>query len=236
MTESTATDDYSRATLFDPIARSYGRIASIAWPTVFRTLVTDVKEAQRHSMHILDAGTGSGYWINVLAGDRSRKRSVGLDISEQFLKVARARARNTDIEFIRGNITDLDFRDNTFDGIVCADVLDTLPNVVQPLSEFNRVLAPGGLLSLVVRGPHRQLSRLVEFLSRKHVKLEMAVNPVCAVPEPLRDRILYRYWVKEPVLPQIDHLARRADLQILRFKPTAFLAHVLMQKRWQQSS
>jgi SAM-dependent methyltransferase len=187
--------DYSRAALFDPIARSYGRIAPLVWPTIFRPIVTDVRAAQRASTRILDAGT-------------------------------KARAANT--EFVLGSITDIPFFDATFDGLTCAGVLDTLPNIDVALAEFRRVLSPTGVVSLVLRGPDRRLSRLVEYLSRIHVRIAMTLNPKASVGTGPTDRVVDQHWSREPVLPRIGELAHAAGLHVVRVKPTPFLAHVVL--------
>lgn len=220
--------DYSRAALFDPIARSYGRIAPLVWPTIFRPIVTDVRAAQRASTRILDAGTGSGYWIDLLARDRPRQRCVGLDLSTEFLHLARTKARAANTEFVLGSITDIPFFDATFDGLTCAGVLDTLPNIDVALAEFRRVLSPTGVVSLVLRGPDRRLSRLVEYLSRIHVRIAMTLNPKASVGTGPTDRVVDQHWSREPVLPRIGELAHAAGLHVVRVKPTPFLAHVVL--------
>lgn len=221
--------DYSRASLFDPIARSYGRIAGPAWMTIFRPMVTDVTAAQRDSERVLDGGTGSGFWIERLVRDRPRKRAVGLDLSTAFLDMARSRCAGLDIDFVRGSITDIAMPDESFDGAVCAGVLDTLPHVEGALSEFRRVLVPGGLLSIVIRGADRRMSRLVEWVSRMHVRAEMALNgtvpKVNSVHKPMDE-----HWLRDPILPRIDELAAGAGLSVVRIKPSPFLAHVLLQR------
>lgn len=221
--------DYSRAALFDPIARSYGRIAGPAWLTIFRPMVTDVTAAQQHSARILDGGTGSGFWIERLVRDRPRQRAVGLDLSTAFLDMARSRCSGLDIDFVLGSITDIAVADESFDGVVCAGVLDTLPHVEDALSEFRRVLVPGGLVSLVIRGAHPGLSRLVEWVSRLHVRAEMALNPAMPAGSPT-DGSMHRHWLREPILPRINELAAGAGLTVQRVTSSLFLAHVLLQR------
>src|SRR5690606_33049497 len=50
----------------------------------------------------------------------------------------------------RADATQLPFADNTFDKIICSEVLEHLPDYQQVLAEIRRVLKPGGLLAISV--------------------------------------------------------------------------------------
>lgn len=51
---------------------------------------------------------------------------------------------------LRGDVTRLPFEDNTFDCIVTSEVLEHIQNDVVAISEFHRVLKPGGTLAATV--------------------------------------------------------------------------------------
>ena len=51
---------------------------------------------------------------------------------------------------LRGDVTRLPFEDNTFDCIVTSEVLEHIQNDVTAISEFHRVLKPGGTLAATV--------------------------------------------------------------------------------------
>jgi ubiquinone/menaquinone biosynthesis C-methylase UbiE len=97
---------------------------------------------KRNNLKILDAGCGPGAMLPTLAkyGD-----VVGIDISEEALKYAGKRGK-----VIKGDITKLDFEDNTFDLVICMDVLYHMwvKDEIDALKEFNRVLKNGGILLL----------------------------------------------------------------------------------------
>lgn len=96
------------------------------------------------SLRILDAGCGPGAALIYLAkfGD-----VIGVDISEEALRFARKRGMVK-----KGDISKLPFEDQTFDVVVCLDVLyHQWVNVKRAISEMKRVLKPGGIL--LIREP-----------------------------------------------------------------------------------
>ncbi len=96
-------------------------------------------------LKILDAGCGPGAMLPTLAeyGD-----VIGADISDEALKYARKIGKVK-----KGNILDLDFADETFDLVVCMDVLyhTWVEDEARALKEFNRVLKKRGIL--LIREP-----------------------------------------------------------------------------------
>lgn len=99
----------------------------------------------KKSLKILDAGCGPGAMLPILAkyGD-----VVGIDMSDEALKYAR-KIGNVK----KGDISNLDFPDETFDLVVCMDVLyhSWVEDETKALKEFNRVLKKGGIL--LIREP-----------------------------------------------------------------------------------
>lgn len=90
-------------------------------------------------LRILDAGCGPGAALIYLAkfGD-----VIGVDISEEALKFAKKRGMVK-----KGDISKLPFEDQTFDVVVCLDVLyHQWVNVKRAISEMKRVLKPEGIL------------------------------------------------------------------------------------------
>ncbi|UCD84846.1 MAG: class I SAM-dependent methyltransferase [Deltaproteobacteria bacterium] len=83
---------------------------------------------------ILDVGCGNGAFVNTFVGTFSNKKVVGLDSSEEALKYVRT-------DKIRGNITSLPFENDTFDLVLCLEVLEHLPedDFREGISELQRV-------------------------------------------------------------------------------------------------
>jgi SAM-dependent methyltransferase len=93
---------------------------------------------------VLDIATGPGY-VAARAAERGAD-SVGLDFSETMLAFARSRSPNgsPNVEFVRGDATELPFPDGSFDAATCAFLLLHLGRPEAAVVEAARVLAPGG--------------------------------------------------------------------------------------------
>ena len=99
---------------------------------------------------VLDAGCGAGRDANKLK--EQGLTVTGLDLSVGLLNVAQK--RNPDITFIEGNLLNLPFVDNEFDGVWSNTSLlhlETVEDVRVALNEMARVLKNGGKLHVVVK-------------------------------------------------------------------------------------
>ena len=76
------------------------------------------------------------------------KTIVAIDISEQMLAKAKKRARKYDgtLVLVQADAQDLKFRDAVFDTVATSCTLCSVPDPLQALREFYRVLRPGGRL------------------------------------------------------------------------------------------
>ena len=103
---------------------------------------------------VLDIGTGTGFLSIMLA--EMGYEVVGLDISEEMLKRANKKAmdRGVELEFKLGDAENLPFETGSFDAIVNRAVLWTLPDPKKALTEWRRVLKPGGRLCFFLHEPH----------------------------------------------------------------------------------
>jgi ubiquinone/menaquinone biosynthesis C-methylase UbiE len=92
-------------------------------------------------LRLLDVGCGTGNQLVRLA-----KRGfdvAGIDGSSQML--VQARAINPAADIRQADVEAIPFSDNTFDVILCIEVLRYLPCTLACLREMARVLKPGGL-------------------------------------------------------------------------------------------
>jgi phosphatidylethanolamine/phosphatidyl-N-methylethanolamine N-methyltransferase len=82
-------------------------------------------------------------------------RVTGVDISEDMLDKARARARRlnlTNVDAIRiGDAEALDYPDGSFDVVVAQYVVSAVANPQRALDEFARVCRPGGEIIITTR-------------------------------------------------------------------------------------
>jgi SAM-dependent methyltransferase len=95
---------------------------------------------------LLDAGCGTGGFLAVVRSRRRDLETVGLELNES---AALRAAEKSESYIVRGSVNQPPFPAQSFDAIVSADVL--CHQTVSPqeaLSEFFRLLRPGGLLVL----------------------------------------------------------------------------------------
>lgn len=112
--------------------------------------------AWKQGMRILDLGCGSGLDLaswGVTASDEV----TGLDIDESRLAIARMRFPNR--KYLHGAGERLPFEDGSFDRVISAVALPYM-NVQKALAEIQRILVPGGVLSLSLHLPSFTLAEL----------------------------------------------------------------------------
>jgi len=108
---------------------------------IFSTLATYQDRQDMRPWRILDAGCGTGAVSKRL---RRLGEVVAVDLSGLALQFSKRRG----LESIVGqaSVTALPFSDDTFDLVVSIDVLCTVPEQEQALTEFHRVIKPDGIL------------------------------------------------------------------------------------------
>ena len=76
---------------------------------------------------------------------------TGLELSPAMLAIARQRATGLGLtaDLREGDAQDMPFADNSFDTVVCALSLCTIPDPTAAIAQMRRVLRPGGRLLLL---------------------------------------------------------------------------------------
>jgi ubiquinone/menaquinone biosynthesis C-methylase UbiE len=101
---------------------------------------------------ILDAGCGEGYLTRVYA--QKGAEVIGVDFSPSLISEAKQRSQDFDINFLEGNICQLDdLKTNQFDIVLCNLVLLNVDCLEKSLQEFHRVLCSRGFLVFSVVHP-----------------------------------------------------------------------------------
>lgn len=97
---------------------------------------------------VLEVAVGTGLNVPFYPADVTL---TGVDLSPAMLAVARRRAADLDreIDLREANAQALPFPDDTFDTVVCALALCTIPDDRLAIDEMRRVLRPGGRLLLL---------------------------------------------------------------------------------------
>ena len=115
-----------------------------------RGYATEGAEAIADGARVLEIAPGPGYLAIELAklGDY---RIAGLDISRDFVEIARRNAAEAgvDVDFRQGTVTAIPFDGATFDFIICTAAFKNFREPDKALAEMHRVLKPGGSVRII---------------------------------------------------------------------------------------
>lgn len=105
---------------------------------------------------VLDACCGSGASaLEAAETVGGAGHVVGVDLADRLLDLARAKAAQrqlSNIEFLTGDLMDLQMADGSFDAAVCAFGIFFVPDMAAGLTELRRVVRVGGTVSITTWG------------------------------------------------------------------------------------
>jgi ubiquinone/menaquinone biosynthesis C-methylase UbiE len=103
---------------------------------------------ERAHGRVLEVAIGTGRNLPYYPADAT---VTGIELSPAMLAIARQRAAGLDRDagFLEGDAEHLPYGDASFDTVVCALSLCTIPDPATAISEMKRVLVPGGRLLLL---------------------------------------------------------------------------------------
>lgn len=92
---------------------------------------------------VLDLGCAGGFMAEAL--DDKGAQVTGIDPAEHAIAAAKAHANGRNINYETGVGEQLPYADETFDVVVCVDVLEHVQDLAKVIQEVNRVLKSGGV-------------------------------------------------------------------------------------------
>ena len=122
--------------------------------------------------NILDYGFGSGE--NIIHMSRLNfKKIYGIETSIEAIKLLKKKIKKNKkkqiiISKLESNHTVLPYQNKFFDNIICTSVLSLLgskENIVYLVSEFHRILKPGGKLIVDINGPESLFKSKGKFIN-----------------------------------------------------------------------
>ncbi len=132
--------------MFDRIAPVYDAMNRLMTAGLDRRWRDETAAAVvRPGDRVLDACCGTGDLA--IAARKAGGDVTGLDFSEPML--ARARAKNPDIDWVSGDATRMPFPDESFDAATVGFGVRNLDDLERGLAELRRVLKPGGRLAIL---------------------------------------------------------------------------------------
>ncbi|MFD1341948.1 bifunctional 2-polyprenyl-6-hydroxyphenol methylase/3-demethylubiquinol 3-O-methyltransferase UbiG [Litorisediminicola beolgyonensis] len=136
-------------TIYDTVADKWWS-DEIRWVRTLKNLVPGRltwfdRQTDWDGRDVLDLGCAGGFMAEALA--RRGARVTGLDPAQGAIAAARAHAESEGlaIRYDIGVGEEMPFDDQSFDIVVCVDVLEHVADLDTTLAEVARVLRPGGL-------------------------------------------------------------------------------------------
>jgi 2-polyprenyl-3-methyl-5-hydroxy-6-metoxy-1,4-benzoquinol methylase len=129
----------------DPVDFYYKRFTGRIYRARLR-LATDLL-GESHYQSLLEVGYGSGIFLPELA--RRGDRLAAIDIHGESRRVQEMLSRlDLTADLRECSLFEMPFPDGEFDALVCLSVLEHVTELEAALSEFHRVLRPGGVAVL----------------------------------------------------------------------------------------
>ena len=119
---------------------------------------------------ILDAGCGPGYKAAWFARLAPHATVVAMDLTDAAYLAAKRYAHLPNIVFVKGDIAETPFKDDSFDLVSCDQVLHHTDWPPDTVKEFARILAPGNLLNTYVYAKKALPRELLDEHLREYAK------------------------------------------------------------------
>lgn len=127
---------------------------------------------------ILEVGAGTGHHFMYLK-KKPLKYTLS-DASDAMLEIAEKKYQTEInsglIELDKQNATKLTYTDNSFDRLIATHVLEHILSPVDALEEWNRVVKPGGIISISLPCDPGMMWRLGRYLGPRANALKIGVN------------------------------------------------------------
>ncbi len=147
------TDNFKKHTHKNPIQR-------MLLDNFFRNLVELIKTKKVDS--ILDVGCGEGFTLNRLREQKIGKKLEGIEYLKTAIELGKK--MYPDIKIKQGNIYNLPYADNSFDLVLCTEVLEHLEDPEKGLKELVRVAKK----YLIISVPNEPFFMMAQLLRGKN--------------------------------------------------------------------
>jgi len=157
--------------MFDNIAPTYDKLNHrLSWDIDKGWRKKAIKQLEKfRPQSILDVATGTGDFAILSAQMLRPAQLVGIDISEGMMEIGRKKVKSANLEQVirlqKEDCMALSFADNSFDAVTAAFGIRNFQDLFKGFQEMQRVLKPGGHLSIVelttpVSFPMKQLFKI----------------------------------------------------------------------------
>ncbi len=158
---------------------------------------------------ILDVGCGDGFYLYLLShmGDFNL---TGIDSDPVALKIAKKQIGRKYIKYVVGDVLKMPFKKESFNKIVCSEVLEHLEDDEQGVKEIKRVLKKNGVACITV--PHWNypffwdpVNYILQRVFRTHIKSGFWSG-------------VWNFHVRLYKIPELKKLFKDNGLKIERFE------------------
>lgn len=127
------------------------------------------------SEHVLDVACGTGVTTRIAKAKVGPDGRVdGLDINAPMLVKAKDLAGDLDINWIESDVCDSNMPSETYDVILSQHGFHYFPDKVRALTEFLRILVPGGRLAFSIWDGHSPYTKAICDAVEHHISPEIA--------------------------------------------------------------
>jgi 2-polyprenyl-3-methyl-5-hydroxy-6-metoxy-1,4-benzoquinol methylase len=112
-------------------------------------------------LEVAEIGSGGGHVLRMFP----TARLTAIDVSDVFLDLARKNLAGYDVRFVKGEVDKLDLPAQSFDRIICTEVLEHTVDPEAILAAIAKLLRPGGVAAITV--PNDPLILRIKDLVRK---------------------------------------------------------------------
>ena len=151
---NTKTTNLEKHTTQNPVSRFF-------FNNFKQVLLAQVKEIRPHA--ILDVGAGEGFTLEMFRENHIGERLEGIEYMDEALKFAKR--LHPQVKIKKGNIYELPYAANSFDLVICNEVLEHLDDPKKALNELKRVAKKYLILSV----PNEPLFTIQRILRGKNV-------------------------------------------------------------------
>lgn len=204
-------------------------VDTLPFPKLNGRLALTCKWIPKDTKTLLDAGCSFGYGTNYFSAHS--EQTVGIEIEQEMVNIAKHRYPH--INFVQGVLDNLPFENNSFDTIVCTDVLEHVPAEIPALNELFRVLKPGG--TLILTTPHKGLFTLLDpynygyYLRKNFAWLYKILYKILTRRTATKTEAGYkhRHYTKQELIDLLDVSSFKGCYQIEKVFRSGLLAEVL---------
>ncbi len=206
------------------IARFYDKSAKEHIMEQYKIWVQELVKLIPKKANVLEVASGPGY-LSIELVKTGINKITGMDISESFIEISKNNAKeaNVQIEFIKGNVSNMQFEDNKFTHIICTSAFKNFSDPLKALKEMHRVLIKGGFV---------WLSDMRQDVS--NLEIDKYVNNMMKLKgfNSLITKLTFKYMLRKRAYTKtgILELASKTSFKVKSFKQNTLEFYLLLQK------